>query len=49
MQASPHRPKIDPQEALKWLAALRRGVGRPEGADFIGHKKSAGAMPGLRR
>jgi hypothetical protein len=49
MQASPHRRKIDPQEAVKWLAALRRGVGSPEGADFVEHKKSAGAMPGLRR
>ena len=27
MPASPNRPKIDPQEALKWLAALRRAVG----------------------
>lgn len=49
MHASPNRPKIDPQEALEWLAALRRGVGRPENADFVGHKKSAGAMPGRRR
>lgn len=29
MHTSPLRPTIDPQEALKWLAALRRAVGSP--------------------